>query len=126
MDLNIILEKGGPFIAAIISASVAGWATTRKQNDESMSAERKYLKEERDRLTKYIDEQLDEMKAERGKLIEELGKTRERVAVLEDHIRKLELSKNQAIARLRRENEALRVSNTKLISDLAHARGLST
>src|SRR6476619_8222629 len=122
MDLNIILEKGGPFVAAIISASVAGWATTRKQNEDSMSAERKYLKEERERLTRYIDEQLDELKAERTKLIEELGKTRERVAVLEDHIRKLESSKNQAIARLRRENEALRVSNTKLISELSQCQ----
>ena len=122
MDLNIILEKGGPFVAAIISASVAGWATTRKQNEDSMSAERKYLKEERERLTRYIDEQLDEMKAERTKLIEELGKTRERVAVLEDHIRKLESSKNQAIARLRRENETLRAANTKLISELSQCQ----
>ena len=122
MDLGVILEKGGPFVAAIISASVAGWATTRKQNDDSMSAERKYLKEERERLTKYIDEQLDEMKAERVKLTEELGKTRERVAVLEDHIRKLEYSKNQAIARLRRENEALRASNTKLITELSQCQ----
>ncbi|MEP0872409.1 hypothetical protein NDA01_21575 [Trichocoleus desertorum AS-A10] len=122
MELGTILEKGGPFIAAVISASVAGWATTRKQKDESIHAERKYLQEERERLTKYIDEQLDEMKAERSKLIEELGKTRERVAVLEDHIRKLESSKNMAIARLRRENEALRTSNTKLISELSQCR----
>jgi cell division protein FtsB len=97
MDLSVILEKGGPFVAAVISASVAGWAVTRKQNDESMSAERKYLKEE-------------------------LGKTRERVAVLEDHIRKLESSKNQAIARLRRENEALRTANTRLISELSQCQ----
>lgn len=122
MDLGTVLEKGGPFIAAVISASVAGWATTRKQKDDSIQAERKYLQEERDRLTKYIDEQLDEMKLERTKLIEELGKTRERVAVLEDHIRKLESSKNQAIARLRRENEALRTANTRLISELSQCQ----
>jgi seryl-tRNA synthetase len=122
MDLNIILEKGGPFVAAIISASVAGWATTRKQKDDSIQAERKYLQEERERIQKYIDEQLDEMKLERAKLIEELGKTRERVAVLEDHIRKLEYNKNRAIARLQHENEALRASNTKLISELSQCR----
>ena len=122
MDIGTILEKGGPFVAAIISASVAGWATTKKQNDESLQTERKYLQQERERIQKYIDEQLDEMKAERTELLEELKKTRERVAVLESHIRTLEHSKNQAIARLRRENEALRVSNTKLITELSQCQ----
>ena len=122
MDLGAVLEKGGTFVAAIISAGTMGWVATRKQHEDSIQAERKYLQEERERIQKYIDEQLDEMKSERNELLEELKKTRERVAVLESHIRTLERNKNQAIARLSRENEALRTANTRLISELSQCQ----
>lgn len=96
-----------PYLAGIIGAAAAWGISYLQERNKGKSLDLEYVRG-------LIDEQIEDLRAERDRSRADMIGMRERIAVLESNIKELERSRESAITRLRHENEELRQQNTKL------------
>ncbi len=99
-----------PYLAGLVGAIAGSCISLIKERRSGKTLDLEYVRG-------LIDEQIEDLRTERDKSRSEMVKLRERIAVMESHLRAMEQRKNLEIAQLREENQGLRRLNAKLAAE---------
>lgn len=102
-----MMEALYPYLTGILGAAGAWSLSYIQERSKSKTLDLEYVRG-------LIDEQIEDLKAERDRSRQEMIRLRERIAVLE--------ANTKDVARLRRENEELRRVNARLAAEIVEMR----
>jgi hypothetical protein len=105
MDLLILLEKIIPLFSAIIAGYLSWLLANQKNNNNRTNKEQENLNKERERLQLYFEGELAIFRKERDKLIEEVIKNREKIAILQDNEKECQEKLAQVMAYIKKKEK---------------------